>query len=197
MNLCIKKLSGAELKPYIDDLAKLRIEVFRDFPYLYDGDLDYEAKYLQTYVDSAESIIVLAMDGEKVIGASTGLPMEHETPEFQKPFIEHGFDPKKIFYCGESVLLKAYRGKGIYKEFFLGREAKAHELGRFDFCSFCCVQRAEDHPRRPTDYQPLDPIWNKFGYVKHPELQTTYSWKDLDEENESPKPMVFWMKKIA
>lgn len=194
--ISVRRLSGRQLEPFIADLARLRIEVFRDFPYLYDGTPEYEEKYLQTYVKSPDSVIVLALDGDKVIGASTGLPMEDETEEFQKPFVENGYDPRKIFYCGESVLLKAYRGRGIYKEFFQGREGHARGLGRFDYCSFCCVQRPEDHPLRPAGYVPLDAVWSKFGYVKHPELATTYTWKDVDQATETAKPMVFWMKSI-
>ncbi len=195
--ISIKHLPGPELGPWLADLARLRITVFRDFPYLYDGTAEYEEKYLQTYLRSADSIVVLALDGDKVIGASTGLPMQDETEEFQKPFIDQGYDPARIFYCGESVLLRDYRGKGIYKEFFLGREGQARKLGRFDYCSFCCVQRPDDHPLRPADYVPLDAVWTKFGYVKHPELKTSYSWKDVDQAEETEKPMVFWMKPLA
>jgi GNAT superfamily N-acetyltransferase len=197
-SITIKRFTGQdpELQRYLPDLARLRIEVFRDFPYLYDGSYEYEEKYLKTYTQSPESVIVLVLDGEKVVGATTGIPMEHETEEFQKPFLEHGYDPKKIFYCGESVLLKDYRGRGIYPKFFEEREGHARSLGRFDWSCFCCVQRPENHPRRPADYVPLDRVWSKFGYVKHPELTTTYTWKDLDEETESPKPMVFWLKPL-
>ena len=195
-DISIKHLSGMELEPWLPDLARMRITVFRDFPYLYDGTAEYEEKYLKTYMRSPESIIILALDGDKVIGASTGLPMEHETEEFQKPFLEHGYDPAKIFYCGESVLLKEYRGKGIYKEFFLGREGQARNLGRFGWCSFCCVQRPEDHPLKPADYVPLDAVWNKFGYVKHPELRTSYIWKDVDQAEQTAHDMVFWLKSL-
>jgi hypothetical protein len=41
---------------------------------------------------------------------------------------------------------------------------------------------------------PLDKFWNKRGYVKHPELKTTYTWKDLDDNVETAKPMTFWLK---
>jgi len=41
-NIRIERRSGPALLPYIPELARLRIEVFRDFPYLYDGSLDYE-----------------------------------------------------------------------------------------------------------------------------------------------------------
>jgi hypothetical protein len=196
--LAIRRYAGNNpaLTRYLPDLARLRIQVFRDFPYLYDGSYEYEEKYLQTYVDCPESVVVLVLDGEQVVGATTGLPMDAESPEFQQPFLEHGYDPARIFYCAESVLLKEYRGRGVYPKFFAERENHARELGRFDLATFCCVQRPEDHPRRPADYAPLDRIWSKFGYVKHPEIHTSYSWKDLDEKEESPKPMVYWLKPL-
>jgi hypothetical protein len=33
----VRRLAGAEVAPYLDDLARMRIEVFREYPYLYDG----------------------------------------------------------------------------------------------------------------------------------------------------------------
>ncbi|BBL69594.1 GNAT family N-acetyltransferase [Methylogaea oryzae] len=195
-DITIKCLSGRAIEPYLSDLARLRIEVFRDFPYLYDGTQEYEEKYLRTYVNSPDSVVVLAYDGDTAVGASTGLPMADETEEFQQPFVDAGYDPQRIFYCAESVLLKSHRGKGIYKHFFDGREGHARKLGRFDWCTFCCVQRPENHPLRPADYAPLDPIWSKFGYVKHPELVTHYTWKDVGETEETAKPMVFWLKPL-
>lgn len=190
----IERWSGKDLERYIPELARLRIEVFREFPYLYDGDYEYEEKYLKTYINSPDSVIVLAFDGDQVIGASTAIPLKYETDEVKKPFIELGYDANRIFYCGESVLNKKYRGLGIGVRFFKEREAHAQELGGFEHICFCCVERPVDHPRRPADYVPLDQFWNKRGYFKHPELQTIYTWKDLDEDTESPKPMTFWLQ---
>ncbi len=193
-NIRIQRLCGESLIQYIPELARLRIEVFRDFPYLYDGDFAYEEKYLKTYIDCPDSVIVLAFDGDSIVGASTAIPMKYETDEVKKPFVEHGYNPDEIFYCGESVLDKRYRGRGIGVRFFEEREAHAEELGGFKHITFCCVERPQDHPRRPADYVPLDKFWNKRGYFKHPELTTTYSWKDLDDVEETPKPMTFWLK---
>ncbi len=39
MNIQIKSVKGDAIKPYIKELAHLRIKIFRDFPYLYDGSL--------------------------------------------------------------------------------------------------------------------------------------------------------------
>ena len=87
-------VAGAALQARIEQLAALRIRVFRDFPYLYDGTIEYEQKYLQTYIDHPDSVIVLAFDDvdNKIVGASTAIPMRDETAELQKPFLEHGYD---------------------------------------------------------------------------------------------------------
>ncbi len=190
----IKRLSGEDLIPYINDLARLRIEVFRAFPYLYDGSLAYEKKYLQTYIDNPASVMVLALDGEQVVGASTAIPMKFETTELKQPFIDHAYDLEQVFYCSESVLNTQYRGLGIGVRFFEEREAHAKELGGFKHIAFCCVERPSNHPLRPVDYVSLEAFWQKRGYRKHPELHTTYCWKDVDSVDETPKPMTFWLK---
>ena len=46
MALDVKSLVGEEMKAVLPDLARLRIIVFRDWPYLYDGTLEYEQEYL-------------------------------------------------------------------------------------------------------------------------------------------------------
>lgn len=194
--LSLKRLSGEELVRYIPEIAQLRIQVFRDFPYLYDGSLAYEQRYLQTYLKSAESVIILAVDGDKVVGASTGIPLKYETDDVKQPFIDAGYDVDKVFYCGESVLISSYRGQGAGVAFFEHREAHAREIGDFDYSCFCGVQRPKDHPARPDDFTPLDDFWRNRGYEKHLELNTTFSWKELNEQDESPKPMTFWMKHL-
>ena len=195
-NILVRCFTGKEVERFIPDVARLRIEVFREFPYLYDGTMEYESKYLRTYTESPDSVIVIAFDNEKVIGASTAVPLKHETEQIKRPFIQTDIDPDSVFYLGESVLQKNYRGRGIGVRFFEEREAHACRTGDFKWSAFCAVARPDNHPRKPPDYEPLDRFWKKRGYSKHPELHTTLSWQDLDESGESSKPMVFWMKEL-
>jgi GNAT superfamily N-acetyltransferase len=193
----LERLTGERLKASLADLARLRITVFHDFPYLYRGSADYEERYLQTYAAAEGSVIVGAFDGGRLIGASTGLPLEHEPASLTGAFAEHGFDVGRVFYFGESVLLPEYRGQGIGVRFFNEREAHARELGRFDRAAFCAVVRPADHPRRPAGYVPLDAFWRRRGYEPVPGLIGRISWQDLDEASESEKPMQFWIKRLA
>lgn len=194
-DLHIESLTGDAARARFDDLARLRIAVFREFPYLYDGDFDYERRYLAPYAVSQGGVIVAVFDGERVVGAATGLPLVDAPDAVIAPFRTHGIAPETVFYLGESVLLPAYRGRGIGHAFFDGREAHARELG-LPICAFCAVVRPEDHPRRAPDYRPLDAFWRKRGYAPRPDMETTFSWRDLDEDAESPKTMRFWLRRL-
>jgi len=192
--LIIRRFTGTALNDYLDEVARLRIEVFRDFPYLYDGTMEYERKYLQTYVQCPQAVVVVAFDDDAVVGASTGIPLQFEEDNFKQPFIDKGYNPKDVFYCAESVLRKEYRGHGLGKNFFDEREAHARELGDFAYYAFCSVVRPIDHPLRPAGYHPLDPFWLKRGYRKQPGLCANYVWKDIDQVAETSKPLEFWLK---
>ncbi len=194
--LIVKNFTGDQIHPYLDELARLRIEVFKEYPYLYDGSIDYETEYLTSYAACPESLVVGAFRDDSLVGASTGLPMTDAAEEFKAPFSAQGQDVDRIFYFGESVMKKACRGTGIYARFFAEREGYARSLGRFDRVCFCAVERPGDHPGRPSGYRPLDDYWNRRGYTRHPDFSTRFLWKDLDESEESPKKMVFWIKPL-
>ena len=65
--LTYHELSGAALEPWLDGLGRLRISVFREYPYLYDGTLEYERDYLKTYARSQESLVVLVTDEKEQV----------------------------------------------------------------------------------------------------------------------------------
>lgn len=195
--VAIRTVNGAEIARYVPEMARLRIEIFRDFPYLYDGDAAYENEYLRTYVDSPESVAVLALAGDELVGVSTGIPLADETEAFARPFVARGDDVRRIFYFGESLLRPAFRGGGTYRAYFREREARARELGGFDLCAFCAVARPADHPARPPGYAPLDAVWRRFGYEPSTDLATTFAWKDVGDDVETEKPMTFWTKRLS
>jgi GNAT superfamily N-acetyltransferase len=194
MPIAIQTVSGEQVLPWLDAVAALRIEVFRDFPYLYDGELDYERRYLAAYAHSPGSLFVLALDGGHVIGASTGIPLADAETEFQTPFHEQDIPPDSVFYFGESVLRRSYRGHQIGHRFFDEREAFARKLGK-TITAFCAVERPEDHPLKPMDYSPLDAFWKKRGYEKQSSMRALYHWQDIDQPESTAKPMVFWLKR--
>jgi GNAT superfamily N-acetyltransferase len=191
-----RRLTGEALAAALPDVARLRIAVFRAYPYLYDGDAAYEEAYLQTYRESENAILVGAYHGEKLVGAATGTPMEDHAEDFAAAFAAHDLPLDQIFYCAESVLLPSYRGQGIGHAFFDAREAHARRLGR-RYSAFCAVIRPEDHPLKPRGYRPLDGFWRKRGYAPLEGAMAHYDWRDLGEDAESTHALQIWMRELA
>lgn len=190
----LHEMSGVALEPWLSALGELRIRVFREYPYLYDGSAEYERGYLQRYIDARDSLVVLVTDADgHLVGATTCLPMAEEGPEFRQPFVDAGLSIDQIFYFGESILLPGWRGRGIGKAFFDHREAHAQKLG-YQTTTFCAVDRPSNHPARPAYYRPLDGFWQSRGYQKQSGLQARFPWKEIGEETESDQTLTFWCK---
>jgi GNAT superfamily N-acetyltransferase len=177
----------------LPDLARLRMAVFRAWPYLYDGSLDYEQDYLAHFLDDPSAVLVVARDGDAIVGVATASPMASQEEDIRKPFDDAGHDVANLSYFGESVLLPAYRGKGIGHAFFDHREAAARASGASAAC-FCGVMRPAEHPLRPARARDLGPFWKKRGYAPLEGMVAYYDWRELDDPRETPHPMQFWYK---
>ncbi len=191
MALDIRVLKGEALAAAIPDVAALRITVFRDWPYLYDGDLDYEMRYLAPYLSAERAVLVGAFDGARLVGASTAMPLAAHADDFAEAFRDSDLPLEEVFYCAESVLLPQYRGQGAGHAFFDLREAAAGGYG-YRFSAFCSVQRPPDHPARPAAYRPLDAFWRARGYAPLPGVVARFGWKDIGDDAETLKPLQFW-----
>ena len=190
----VEALAGAALDASLDAVARLRIAVFRDWPYLYDGDPDYERRYLEIYTNP-RAIVVGAFEGDRMVGAATGMPLADHANDLGTALAGLVAPLSDIFYCAESVLLPDYRGQGAGHVFFDRRETHARTLGQ-THSAFCAVQRPAGHPARPADYRPLDDFWHKRGYQPVAGAVAGFSWKDLGQTEETAKPLQFWMKPL-
>lgn len=190
-----RTFTGPAIAEVLTPLGELRIAVFRAYPYLYEGSLDYEKDYLQTYVSSPKALLFSVWDAGKMVGATTCIPLQDETDEVRKPFEQAGMDVATIFYFGESIVLPAYRGRGLGKRFFAEREKHAASFGKYRKLYFCGVERPDDHPLKPATYEPLDAFWRKQGYRPSP-LHSFFEWQDIDEVSPSAKKMNYWCKKL-
>jgi GNAT superfamily N-acetyltransferase len=192
----IDALTGDDIARCLPEVARLRIAVFRDWPYLYDGSMQYETSYLAKFATANGAVIVVASDDDRIVGCATAAPLSEVEDEFSAPLRRAGLDVQRIHYCGESVLLPEYRGRGVGHAFFDQREAHARALGGFTHCAFCAVVRPPEHPLRPAAYVPLDVFWSRRGYAKAEGIVAPFTWKDIDEPQETAKPMQFWMKAL-
>ncbi|MBO9670034.1 MAG: GNAT family N-acetyltransferase [Sphingobium sp.] len=179
----------------LPDLSRLRIAVFREWPYLYDGTLDYEERYLAHFLEDTDATLVVARDGDAIVGAATASPMTGQEAAVSKPFRDAGHDVAALSYFGESVLLPAYRGQGLGHAFFDHREAAARASGATSAC-FCGVVRPADHPLHPQGARDLAPFWRSRGYAPLDGMIAHYEWKDIDQLDETSHHMQFWHRAL-
>jgi GNAT superfamily N-acetyltransferase len=197
MAIRIETLKGPTLASALPALAQLRISVFRDWPYLYDGSPEYERAYVEKFARANDAVVVAAFDGDDVVGCATASPLTNHADAFAKPFRQTAFDPARLFYFGESVLLISHRGRGIGHAFFDHREAHARATGKFTHTTFCGVVRPADHPMRLPSYLPLDAFWQRRGYQKLDGVTAQFGWKDLGQNAETQKLMQFWIRPLT
>jgi GNAT superfamily N-acetyltransferase len=187
---------GEAIVPHLPQIAALRIAVFAEYPYLYQGSLENETRYLRGYAASPQCLAVLAWAGDAIVGVSTAMPAALHSDEVGPVLAAAGYDVSRVYYYGESVLDRAYRGRGLGHAFMEAREQAARVFG-FTTAAFCAVVRPEDHAARPRDYVPHDAFWTKCGFVRKPDVVTHFEWQDLGENTRSAKPMVFWVKELT
>ncbi|MBU6320383.1 MAG: GNAT family N-acetyltransferase [Alphaproteobacteria bacterium] len=195
MDVRIRPITGPELVDVLPGLARLRIEIFSGWPYLYEGDLHYETNYLREFSRAPDAIVVAALDGDDLIGAATASPMQAQSETFRAPFETRGIDTARLFYFGESVLYPEYRGRKIGHAFFDHREAQARKCGA-TAATFAAVLRPETHPKKPEGYAPLDAFWMKRGYRPVANMTTQLAWPEQGESEASVKTMQYWRRDL-
>ena len=91
MTPSVRRLERSEAEAAFDDLARLRIEIFRDFPYLYEGDLDYEAALSRDLSDAGRAPS-LSVPSTARLWLARRPPRRWRaiSTNFAKPFAERG-----------------------------------------------------------------------------------------------------------
>ncbi|HUH89588.1 MAG TPA: GNAT family N-acetyltransferase [Lysobacter sp.] len=177
--LVVRSVVGEAIGPFLGDIAQLRATVLREWPTLQDSDAASQARDLQVYLESWRSIAILVSDGDRLVGASIGLPLGDADEPLRRAFTAAGREVDRVFHFGGSMLLPAYRGRGLGHRFFDERESHARALGGFELTTFRTVERAADDPRRPPFGHSFKPFLLKRGYRRCGELAVATAWHEV------------------
>jgi GNAT superfamily N-acetyltransferase len=193
----VRSFTGAHIKTYIHSIAKLLEEVFREYPYLKETNIEQQIKYIKDAAAHKESIAVLIFDNTTLVGASIGLPLVAECKEIHHPFLERAISIPSYYFFSASVLLKPYRGRGIGHHFFDVREAHVQHHKKYAHICFCVPLRPEDDLEKPEDYLKLDDFWRKRGYIHQPDMLCELPWTAVHTQRSESKTMIFWIKNLV
>ncbi len=195
MNITEQTLYAAEIRDYLDELAKLRINIFQEYPYLYHGEQAYELTYLGIYAESADALAIVAHDDGALAGAVTAIPLKDEMTELTAPFNGTPYPLEQIFYIGELLFYSKYRSSGMGSRLIAQVEAYVRSLKRYRFLTCATVVRPDEHPQRPANYLPIDSFLHKNGFQPLAGITATFDWPELDGVSRSHS-MQFWLKRL-
>jgi len=188
-------LTGTAIAGVLDDLATLRLEIFPEYPYLYQGRREDELKYLGTYAEAPDACVILAYDGNTIVGAATGMPLIHEDAQMLDAFAGTAFPLNEAYYVGELLFRPAYRNCGLGRKLLDRLESHVRSLGRYRRLTCATVERPDDHPLRPRDYIPITRFLARTGFVRLSGVTTSFMWREIDGVKRD-HPMQFWNKAL-
>jgi len=189
-------LTGSAVETCLEELASLRLNIFREYPYLYDGHREDELKYLRLYVDTPDAFVISVNESGEMIGAATGIPLRHEHASMVNPFADTSYPIDELFYVGEVLFYPSYRDRGLGMR-LLGRIYEyVRNLGNYRYLTCATVVKQDNHPVCPESYIQIDRFLERTGFVMLPDVTTSFAWKEIDGIN-CEHPMQFWVKELG
>jgi GNAT superfamily N-acetyltransferase len=189
-------LIGPGIVSFLDTLASLRVDIFREYPYLYKGNTDNELSYLRIYTTSPEAVLITVNHAESLAGAVTAIPLKDEMEELTAPFAGSDYPVDKIFYIGELLFYPSYRNKGLGTQLLETVERHVRSTGNYTHLTCATVVRPYDHPQRPEAYVHIDHFLHRNRFVPLPTVTTSIVWQELDGISRD-HTMQFWIKELS
>jgi hypothetical protein len=203
-NIHFKQLSGYEGTPFIADIGQLIIDVYKEWPYLYEGTTEEQTQYIQKrYIEKPNSMIITAFEHKKLVGLGMGVPLSEAPDHYLAPFrcdnrcLE--FPLEDVFYVGELIVKPEYRQQRIAKEICQMMGNHILNSHRYQAVAFCTVNRPSDFHLahlKPENYFSPDSFWEELGFTKYENLTFTGVWRLVQESDESQHQMIYWVKKL-
>lgn len=196
----IQRYSGKDMEPAIEILGEFRLRYFREFPYLYVGTKENEQGHLAEYLANPSARFLIAKDGEITVGVGIGTMLSTEKDileQIAEAFRQKGLNPSDFFYFGEMIFSPEYRGQGIGKQMLDMLKKAGSEQNTTRFC-FLAVDRADNDPRKPSEYVDSATIFQKFGFCKT-SIQVVFNWPTIqpdDSVEKSANTLSLWVDSI-
>ncbi|MDD2900219.1 MAG: GNAT family N-acetyltransferase [Desulfuromonadaceae bacterium] len=188
-------LTGSAVAECLDDLASLRITIFREYPYLYDGLRKDELTYLRHYMETPEALVISVKDSGKMIGAATGMPLRYENESLVAPFSSTPYSVDDLYYVGEILFSPTYRDNGRGLRLLNQIEEYVSTLETYRFLTCATIVRPDNHSLRPENYIPIDRFLARTGFSMLPDVTTNFTWLETDGVSRDHE-MQFWLKEL-
>jgi GNAT superfamily N-acetyltransferase len=190
----IETFRGKEITPHIDEIVNLWSKIYRDYPYLYDGEDAIYKAHLSGYAKLNDSIICVVFDNKKAVGLAIGIPLTQTREIYQEVFLEKGYELQSIFYLSEFGLQPDYRGKGVEEKMYQKIEDFVLQNGKFKMICFWEINNSLISPQKRSGYVPKEKFWNQLDFTRHKELSFHVHWTNINAKEKTPHLATYWIK---
>ena len=184
MGVTVEIYVGKDSADYIEAVSRLRIQIFKEYPYLYEGELDYERRYMQGYTSDDKAMIAIARVDGILAGVSTGIPLVSDSEivsDAKKVFSQENIDIGDFYYYGEVIVLPEFRGQGITTKLYSSQNDLIKTWG-FKHVCILTVLIYEHHPLKPLTYRSPDGMWQHLGFFRN-KLSVDYHWPTIQPDS--------------
>ena len=194
--LSFRTYIGPEIAQVVEPFARLRIAVFRDWPYLLRRRSRLRTplpRRLRPWRHDPCRRLPWRSHGRRLHRECHYPTTPTTSPTPSRPSRKTStlsFMVLNPFYLSE------FRGQGTYRRFFTKREAHARARN-FTYSTFCGVRRPDDHPLRtqgsPAPRSGLAPLRLHPCSRRHRAVQLA---RTSARPRKTPKPLQFWIKPL-
>jgi len=192
MTVTFQVLKGTQIKLIEKSFADLRITIFREYPYLYEGDLPTEKQYFAMFGDN--TLCIIAKDRSKVVGMIIGTPLQDIFKRLLEPLAEVSIE--KMFYLADILVVKSYRGQRIGHTLFELFEKEVRKIGCFTSIIIREILKSPGDQAKPSDYRSLDSFWDKRGFKKMEGISQQEQWTVIGDDTTSSHTMIYQVKNL-
>lgn len=182
-------LRGQEIESRMPEIIELCDTIYRQYPYLYNGDNEGYADYIKSYSNCPNSVVVLTFSNNQAIGIATGMPMEDTREYYLLPFRNHQIDISSFFYLGEFGFKPESHHSGIAFEMYQLFEETVKEQQKYSTIAFWEILN-------PMKCEELHEAYRTAGFLYHPELNFELWWQNIGDSIESPHQCQYWLKSL-
>lgn len=193
----IEMIKGPWTEAQKEAVIAMRMAIFKEWPYLYIGDRKTEVEYITPYVKSSSSLLFFAKNEGKIIGIVTGIPLLEMDDSFTAPFTQASLPLQPIFYLGEILLLKEFRGQGIGYQMYKRFEDELKKWPRFTQIAILRMKYDCHDVRKPKEYRSLDEFWARLGYAEDPNLFLNIDYQEIGQKAKTNHSFFYSLKSFS
>ena len=168
-------VTGKAINDCFEAIATLRLMVFSEYPYCYQGSFEDEQKHFGQYTCHEDRSLAVLFEKNQIIGLSTRIPAASALPLLGRavPELERrGVNIEQHYYVIESMIKQAFRGKKRGQLLYQEHEVFIRRRG---YQTNCLLTLATESTITSVEKKPFTSLWHWLGFKKTA-IQTSFTW---------------------